>query len=339
MLDCNIIKFQKIIKSVSELTYVLPDIQRNKDIEHVNKIYDYQNKMYEKCGQYILAGTISIAIVDDVEYLIDGQHRLSCYNLINNEYQDRALDVTVDYYTCKTYNDVEILYKNVNTCKQNDITKMKISSYKIITEVDSYFKTHFKSFLSTGEKPYRPSFNLSKLLIEIENRKIISRANITSGKDFVFRIQELNKFYAHCTIEQFNKWHVKVSEAMIQKIKLHNTNLYFGLYSNYEWLEVIVSKYITGKNYKELPHYSETYRPKISKDLRKKVWGSSDMCSNCYCCDESLDFDNFECGHIIPVCQGGLTHLNNLKPICHECNKDMGTMNLEEYKKIRNEQS
>jgi hypothetical protein len=39
----------------------------------------------------------------------------------------------------------------------------------------------------------------------------------------------------------------------------------------------------------------------------------------------------FECGHVIPVSKGGENTLENLRPVCNQCNKSMGTTNLFEY--------
>ena len=48
--------------------------------------------------------------------------------------------------------------------------------------------------------------------------------------------------------------------------------------------------------------------------------------------------DNFVCGHIIPVSIGGETNISNMKAICSPCNLNMGTMNLNSYKKLVGEQ-
>ena len=42
MLNCHIINFEKKIKTISELTCQIPDIQRDEDIDHVLDIYNYQ---------------------------------------------------------------------------------------------------------------------------------------------------------------------------------------------------------------------------------------------------------------------------------------------------------
>ena len=78
-----------------------------------------------------------------------------------------------------------------------------------------------------------------------------------------------------------------------------------------------------------------------SKTLRKAVWlntNKSDLRGICYCCENFIEFDNFVCGHIIPVSIGGETNISNMKAICSPCNLNMGIMNLDKYKKLLSDQ-
>ncbi|ATZ80106.1 D5 family helicase-primase-endonuclease [Bodo saltans virus] len=75
----------------------------------------------------------------------------------------------------------------------------------------------------------------------------------------------------------------------------------------------------------------------IPKTLRIAVWNKyigeyigKTKCLCCYC--SYITQLKFECGHIIPESKGGLTNINNLLPICNDCNKSMGTKNLHEFK-------
>lgn len=53
----------------------------------------------------------------------------------------------------------------------------------------------------------------------------------------------------------------------------------------------------------------------------------------CYCCAINIiTVANFECGHVIPECKGGLLEIDNLRPICSPCNKSMGSNYLYDYK-------
>ena len=72
------------------------------------------------------------------------------------------------------------------------------------------------------------------------------------------------------------------------------------------------------------------------KKKRRQVWekvNADTINGKCYVCDNNLDFEEFECGHILSIFYGGTTDIDNLQPICKICNTDMGTEHLEEYKK------
>jgi hypothetical protein len=76
----------------------------------------------------------------------------------------------------------------------------------------------------------------------------------------------------------------------------------------------------------------------IAKGLKMSVWNENFgiTCGEheCYIgCGRKISQGNFECGHIIAESKGGTIHIDNLKPVCSQCNKSMGTINLEEFKK------
>lgn len=78
-------------------------------------------------------------------------------------------------------------------------------------------------------------------------------------------------------------------------------------------------------------------RPYISKTFKDAVWdkyiGDSIAKALCFCCEKTeIRMTSFVCGHVIAVCKGGELHIDNLRPICSECNLSMGTQNLFEFK-------
>ena len=102
------------------------------------------------------------------------------------------------------------------------------------------------------------------------------------------------------------------------------------MYNKFEWVDRLVEAKIHNKEYNELKHISNNFRPKIPVSLRRKVWNNKFMKGECFCCKERIEFDDFQCGHIIPVSLGGVTNAENLRPLCARCNRDMGNdyMNL-----------
>ena len=55
--------------------------------------------------------------------------------------------------------------------------------------------------------------------------------------------------------------------------------------------------------------------------------------TKCLCCKhQSIRQIEFHCAHIISEKNGGTTTLNNLIPICAQCNTSMKTQNLNDFK-------
>jgi len=78
-------------------------------------------------------------------------------------------------------------------------------------------------------------------------------------------------------------------------------------------------------------------RTSIPHSVRMTIWknnfGPSKAQGLCYVCGETISIRNFECGHVKSKENGGDDSIENLKPVCSDCNKSMGTMNLELFKK------
>ena len=77
-------------------------------------------------------------------------------------------------------------------------------------------------------------------------------------------------------------------------------------------------------------------RRPIDKNLRSIVWHKyfkDKMIGKCYVCSKPVTYDNFEVGHNKAVAKGGSNNINNLRVICKSCNRAMGTMSIEVYKR------
>ncbi len=79
-------------------------------------------------------------------------------------------------------------------------------------------------------------------------------------------------------------------------------------------------------------------RTPINKGLRDAVWfkyiGGNKAKGKCYCCKiREIHITDFQVGHNKAVAKGGKNHINNLRPICGPCNRSMGTVSIEKYRK------
>jgi len=77
----------------------------------------------------------------------------------------------------------------------------------------------------------------------------------------------------------------------------------------------------------------------IPADVRYAVWrkyckGSFD--GFCFCCNIKISFEKWHCGHIKPRARGGSIDIENLRPICIDCNLKMSAMHMYEYILLHN---
>jgi len=69
--------------------------------------------------------------------------------------------------------------------------------------------------------------------------------------------------------------------------------------------------------------------------LRYSIWrtyaSKTQLLANCLVCKKEISFENFHCGHIMAETHGGKTDLENLRPICANCNQSMGAINMFDF--------
>ena len=87
-----------------------------------------------------------------------------------------------------------------------------------------------------------------------------------------------------------------------------------------------------------IPTTATTYKKKyIPAALRRLVWhtyiGEEHGKALCWCCSLSaISQMSFHCGHVVSEKNGGPMTIENLRPICQNCNSSMRTQNMETFK-------
>ena len=71
------------------------------------------------------------------------------------------------------------------------------------------------------------------------------------------------------------------------------------------------------------------HKENIPKRIRELVWTTNNgetYVNKCFVtwCDNNINVFNFQVGHDIPESKGGTLEIDNLKPICSNCNLSMG---------------
>lgn len=78
----------------------------------------------------------------------------------------------------------------------------------------------------------------------------------------------------------------------------------------------------------------EPERLPITKRMKNKVWKkyfNKQVRGSCPCCEEYITKENCVFGHIQSFATGGQTEVDNLRPICTECNGSMGIRHMDGY--------
>jgi 5-methylcytosine-specific restriction endonuclease McrA len=71
-------------------------------------------------------------------------------------------------------------------------------------------------------------------------------------------------------------------------------------------------------------------KKQIPKAIREQVWleyvgKKFETKCKVYWCKNKINCFNFDCGHNLPESKGGTLAINNLRPICRNCNLSMGS--------------
>ena len=179
-----------------------------------------------------------------------------------------------------------------------------------------------------------PHLSATDMHTHFSARGLLDLSRPTCQNDiFLDRVDRLN---------QIAKSQMTPSKALAAEKKQPSDPLYFSIWRNYEWIDMalsaldlntITSICVTPSTSTSA---SASGRKLLPAKVRAKVWKKHNKAisdtGTCYVCDDSLEFSDMECGHVLAHALGGTTTLDNLMPICRTCNRNMGIMNLNQYR-------
>jgi hypothetical protein len=330
------------IKELIENVHIAP-FQRIEDKEHVETIYNGLLNYYLKYREIFLPNIISLAKIEDNNKMIvlDGQHRLSSLKKLYlydtyDIYDISSQQIRVDVYTVNNQEEAREIYNIINSSKKVELYTGDIAPY-IIPKIQKYFCERFQKYCKPTANPRGLNINLEQLGKRLQAYDVINKLNLTLENIdlFIQDIHRLNNFYADKSMEELFLYGHK--DSLIRELKESKEDFYLGLYRKYEWIDRILEYKTDNKPFHEQNHsLNENKRKRIPPSIRKKVWSKHFKLikGECFCCQKELYMDDFECGHIIPVKDGGQNTAENLEPVCRQCNQDMGTINLNVYKQL-----
>ena len=181
--------------SVSKLLEIvkIPDIQRNLDDDHVNKIFESQVNLFNEKGYYDL-GILSLCYVEDTNnyWLIDGQHR---YSTIMKLYNNIEFEVYISIYSVKNEKERDNIYHTINLNKPTAIAK----NSNIDLEVSKFLRTfekNYKEYIKNSRNPQRPNINIDVFREKIIEFNLVEILNFNDFEnEFLNEIKLLSIYY------------------------------------------------------------------------------------------------------------------------------------------------
>ena len=164
---------------------------------------------------------------------------------------------------------------------------------------------------------------------------ICKKININSIDELIELVSEQNK---KLSLNQKNLYEDinNYTLSMIQKCNKYDFFLGMDIHSSNEYGYIWASQMITYKTGEIFKQDIKRRKKKIPQKLKKDSWykyiGEDILKENCIVCDiNEIRNDNFEAGHIISEYNGGDINIDNIIPICSQCNKSMSYRNIDCY--------
>jgi hypothetical protein len=385
--EINELQFKRKI-SISDMLMLKlerPELQRDLNLETVQKIVDYQSKRYSETGSFFFVGDlhVTINVQNGCLYLIDGQHRY--YAILQELYKImpeyiislnfiKISDIRGDIYP--SLEDVFILINKYTpipkyildcassnlinaegekcTLSSNSISskKLELNYYKlIIDQFRTYMKKEYKPYLSEAVRPRDPNISLDKMCDKIMNDSIILFQYIKDGTELFNYMKYINnkiwtKFdpekkgnkvinkplyaYVQYILNAENDWtsNIKLIQDFISTMETATTTTETAITAATATTETTATVpdtpvLVESTKRKHIPQ-------KVRQDLWKKYYGEN-YNALCLICKQQISINIFEAGHIISAADGGGDNIDNLRPICRDCNRSMGTKNMDYY--------
>ena len=260
-------------------------------------------------------------------YIIDGQHRFDMLKQLQSDLNpfitNQDFKFNVYFFNIIDDNYQLQLFRELNhdSYKNREFISLGATIGKRVYDVSELLKQHFVFSTKRSFKEMDKIYTLKEFMSKI-HPYLLTKSN---SEEIVQGIQDKLKSF---------KEHVEWFTVKPEEEEYYKRGSWISL-TRLNFIEYLIQDNVI-PNVIPLPS-----KRNITPALRKKVWDKefkSKLEGNCpiYSCNSVLYRDQdsaFHCGHIIPKCRGGEDSLENLRPICANCNARMGCLHWDEYEK------
>lgn len=327
------ITFADYIKSPKSAQIQKPVMQGSLEVERVNSMVE---EYIEKPYLFHCKDKILVADLNNNWFIVDGQHRLEMVNKLyydHNKFEDNH-KFTFCWFKVSSHEELESLFTSINKdSKKNQyyITQDITDKIKINTFVDE-FKQHYNSYFN---KKKSSSSNSRVFSIEEFRDKLIEIGFFKthyskSSHELIDILKSKNdEFY---TINRYDTEIMNNPDSFYQgEMQKMKDKIILSLKKN-NFLQWLTNPQVEPCHLKR--HIKKPIPPKLRKQVWKKEFGGSfQNCCPINDCSNIIKNEKYawHAGHIVSEKNGGQTVLENLRPICQQCNLDMGSCNWTDY--------
>lgn len=318
-----------------------PDVQIQLGEDRINGIC----KTWKSMPQFILTERpltiVMLKDLDNIEYwLIDGQHKFnSAIKLYNDDNMNECLDCV--FIECDSIEKTNMLFDIINTDSEKVKNYIQSDFFvkKMITELKNKIKEKYDGCYRKKLSKSSDIMTVDEFVSELLEHNVFDGWDngLPSSKRFIELFEEHNKkFFKEVSyLENINRTDAGLlfSDDEINIIGEYKNCLFLR---NNNFREYFAEQICNG-NIKSIHEYKNIRQP-IPKNIKDSVWKKSyksKKIGKCpiFNCNNQIEKEHFHCGHIISVCNGGTNDIENLRPICADCNSKMSSDNWNDYER------
>ena len=291
--------------------------------------------------------TVAFVASEETSYILDGHHRLRAFSVLAQQgLPTSEVVVPVVQYYVDTIEEMMNYYMRINKHMPIHPLERQITYADYEKVLIEYIIKTFALYIKDHNKSVKcPHISLCDLKRNIHARQIghqLQQYQISIDM-FWSHIMSLNQYITqHLT-------HTQLDATMNKRIKdCQNKTAgttaivcFLPIWRHFEWLDICMTSLLRNIPIDILVQNmiaNQSKRRKIPAIARQSVWkkvnASLSDVGECCVCGNDLNFNDMECAHITAHALGGEDTVDNLMPTCKTCNRDMGIMNLYEYKKM-----
>jgi hypothetical protein len=327
------VSFKNIVQLLKNKELKKPNFQTDLDEDKVEEMI----KSYRRHPEFLIFKNKIVVAVTIITYgkfdyhynmyVVDGQHRIEMAKKLYEE--DETNDfLNFCFFEIKTERDMKRLFNEINKDSHKNSKYVGLDDFKqnLYDELKQYFVLNKSVYFADRKKEVNKRYTISEFLDKLSEHKLLEK--FSKVEDLIDEIENKNKLF--CNKLEYKEYYnddpcpfYKDEEDCVR------SGIIYSLKNN-NFIEYLVdSKTIPDHRFKIMRKY-------ISPKLRMCVWnryfGNSEN-GMCPICDKKIRVgkNGFHCGHIISEANGGVTDLDNLRPICGDCNIDMGSTNWDDY--------